>query len=147
MSEIEGFTTAIAPTQTTLQDRLDALDAEETAAEVRIRLPGSILFDFDSAAIRPDAQRTLGEVLEVIQAYAGSPVRVEGHTDSIASDDYNQQLSEQRAASVVDWLAAHGVELARLETVAWGESRPLGDNDTAEGRQQNRRVEVIIEKG
>jgi outer membrane protein OmpA-like peptidoglycan-associated protein len=144
---IEGFATAIRPDQTTLQDRLDALNAEETAAEVTIRLPGSILFDFDSAAVRPDAERTLGEVLEVIQAYAGQPVRVEGHTDSIASEAYNQKLSERRAASVVDWLATHGVEPTRLETVGWGESRPVGDNGTSEGRQQNRRVEVIIEKG
>lgn len=63
-----------------------------------------------------------------------------------ASDAYNQKLSERRAASVVDWLIAHGVKAKRLEAVGWGESRPVGDNGTPEGRQQNRRVDVVIEK-
>ena len=143
---IEGFATALAPGQTTLQDRLEALGAEETATEVVIRLPGSILFDFDSADIRPDAARSLGEVLEVVNAYSERPVRVEGHTDSIASEAYNQGLSERRASSVVDWFVARGVARQRLRAVGWGEGRPTATNDTPEGRQRNRRVEVIIEK-
>jgi outer membrane protein OmpA-like peptidoglycan-associated protein len=144
---IEGFRSAVAPSSTTLDERLGRLGAEVTGTEITIRLPGSVLFDFDSAQIRPDAERTLSEVATVINGYARRPVRIEGHTDSIASDDYNQKLSERRAQSVRGWLAARGVEGGRLAPRGFGESKPVADNGTAEGRQRNRRVEVIIEKG
>jgi outer membrane protein OmpA-like peptidoglycan-associated protein len=144
---LEGFRTAVAAAGTTLDERLSRLGAEVTGTEVTIRLPGSVLFDFDSAQIRPDAERTLTEVAEVIKGYAKRPVRIEGHTDSVASDDYNQKLSERRAASVQAWLAGKGVEGGRLTPRGFGETRPVADNGTAEGRQRNRRVEVIIEKG
>jgi outer membrane protein OmpA-like peptidoglycan-associated protein len=144
---LEGFRSAVAPASTTLDERLGRLGAEVTGTEVTIRLPGSVLFDFDSAQIRPDAERTLSEVAEVIKGYAKRPVRIEGHTDSVASDDYNQKLSERRAASVRAWLAGRSVEPARLTPRGLGETKPVADNGTAEGRQRNRRVEVIIEKG
>ena len=83
----------------------------------------------------------------MVKAFSGRPLRVEGHTDSIASESYNQSLSERRAASVAEWLEANGVERKRLKTVGWGESRPVADNASPEGRQLNRRVEIIIEKG
>jgi outer membrane protein OmpA-like peptidoglycan-associated protein len=144
---LEGFRTALAPAATTLDQRLTRLGAEVTGTEVTIRLPGSVLFDFDSAQIRADAERTLAEVAEVINGYAKRPVRIEGHTDSVASDDYNQKLSERRAASVRTWLAGKGVDGGRLTPRGLGETKPVADNGTAEGRQRNRRVEVIIEKG
>jgi outer membrane protein OmpA-like peptidoglycan-associated protein len=144
---IKGFASAVQPDAVPLEDRLDALGAEVTETEITIRLAGSVLFDFDSEAIRPDAERSLLEIVEIVQAYSGRPVRVEGHTDSIASDAYNQGLSERRARSVANWLAGQGVDSNRLEVKGWGESRPVADNGTAEGRQQNRRVELIIEKG
>jgi outer membrane protein OmpA-like peptidoglycan-associated protein len=144
---LEGFRTAVAAAGTTLDERLGRLGAEVTGTEVTIRLPGSVLFDFDSAQIRPDAERTLTEVAEVIKGYAKRPVRIEGHTDSVASDDYNLKLSERRAASVQAWLAGKGIESGRLTPRGFGETKPVADNGTAEGRQKNRRVEVIIEKG
>jgi outer membrane protein OmpA-like peptidoglycan-associated protein len=144
---LQGFQTGLAPAGTTLDQRLSRLGAEVTGTEVTIRLPGSVLFDFDSAQIRPDAERTLAEVAEVIKGYPRRPVRIEGHTDSVASDDYNQKLSDRRAASVRAWLVARGLEGTRLATRGFGETRPVADNATAEGRQRNRRVEVIIEKG
>lgn len=143
---LQGFATGLAPAGTSLDERLARLGAEVTGTEVTIRLPGSVLFDFDSADIRADAQRTLSEVAEVLKGYAGRPARVEGHTDAVASDQYNQKLSERRAEAVRAWLAAHGVDKARLTMRGHGESKPVADNATAEGRQRNRRVEVIIEK-
>jgi outer membrane protein OmpA-like peptidoglycan-associated protein len=143
---IAGFASAVEPARVPLEDRLEALGASVTDTEITIRLPGSILFDFDSDAIRPDARRSLVEILEVIGAYGERPVRVEGHTDSVASEAYNQELSERRARSVADWLTAQGVAAGRLEVKGWGESRPVADNADPEGRQQNRRVELIIEK-
>lgn len=145
-SNLEGFSTAVEAEAGSLEDRLADLGATQSDTEVTIRLPGSILFDFDSAAIRPDAERTLTEIVEVIADFPGRPVSIEGHTDAIASESYNQTLSEQRAKAVADWLAAHGVERNRLTVVGHGETEPVADNTTAEGRRQNRRVEIVIEK-
>ncbi len=144
---IAGTATSLAAKATSVEDRLTRLGAEISATEITIRLPGSILFDFDSADLRADAERTLAELAQVLVAYAPRPARVEGHTDSIASDAYNLGLSERRAAAVVQWLAAHGVAANRLQSAGLGESKPVADNATAAGRQENRRVEVIIAKG
>ena len=143
-SELSGFSTAMAPREEKIEDTLSRLGAKVTETEVRIQLPGSILFDFDSAEIRPDASRTLGEVAKVIRSYAQRPVRIEGHTDSIASDEYNRGLSERRARSVVEWLVANGLERPRLTAAGHGETKPVASNDSAAGRQLNRRVEVVI---
>jgi outer membrane protein OmpA-like peptidoglycan-associated protein len=140
-----GYGSKVVGPATNVEDRLARLGAEVTEAEVTIRLPGSVLFDFDSAQIRPDAERTLNDVAEVLKAYASRPARVEGHTDAIASDQYNQALSERRARSVQSWLASHGIK-STLSASGMGESKPLATNDTAEGRQRNRRVEIVIEK-
>ncbi len=145
-SELEGFSSGIAAREDKIDARLARLNARVTETEVVIQLPGAILFDFDSANIRADADRALNDVAQVIKAYAARPVRVEGHTDSIASDDYNQSLSERRAASVVTWLTAHGVEKGRLASAGFGEKKPVATNDTPAGRQLNRRVEVVIAK-
>jgi outer membrane protein OmpA-like peptidoglycan-associated protein len=142
-----GRSTGLAAATTTLDERLSKLNAQTTQTEITIRLPGSVLFDFDSDRIRPDAERTLTDVAEVLKAYGKRPMRIEGHTDSIASDDYNQKLSERRAHSVQAWLASRGGVQSALQTKGWGEAKPAATNDTPAGRQQNRRVEVIIEKG
>ena len=144
---LAGAATALAAKETSVEDRLSKLGAEVTGTEITLRLPGSILFDFDSAELRADAERTLTEVAAVVVAYAPRPVRVEGHTDSIASDAYNQGLSERRAAAVVAWLAAHGVDGKRMQSAGLGETKPVADNGSAAGRQQNRRVELVISKG
>lgn len=141
-----GGRTVVAGASTTLDERLTRLGAQVTGTEVTIRLPGSVLFDFDSAVIRPDAERTLTEVAEVLKSYGARPMRIEGHTDAVASDDYNLKLSERRAQSVQTWLQSRGGVKAAFATRGWGESKPAATNDTPAGRQQNRRVEVIIEK-
>ena len=145
-SSLEGWSSTLASSSDKIEDRLSRLGAKVTETEVTIQLPGAILFDFDSSAIRPDAERALNDVAQVIQAYAARPVRIEGHTDAIASDDYNQSLSKRRAQSVMDWLSAHGVERTRLASFGFGETKPVAPNDDAAGRQRNRRVEVVIAK-
>ncbi|MEW6363368.1 MAG: OmpA family protein [Acidobacteriota bacterium] len=142
---ITGFGSSLASQDTSLDKRLQRLGATVTDHDVTIRLPGSILFDFDKAGIRPDAERTLTEVLEVLKAYSQRSVRIEGHTDSIASDAYNRELSERRAAAVRDWLVKHGLGGSRLRPMGHGESQPVAENTTPEGRQKNRRVEIVIE--
>lgn len=143
---IEGFASALAARDVSVDERLGRLGARVTEQEIVISLPGSVLFDFDSAGVRPDAERTLRDVAEVLNAHRDRPVRVEGHTDAIASDAYNRTLSEKRAKAVAAWLAAHGVTAARMTTAGRGEEQPVADNDTPAGRQKNRRVEIVIGK-
>lgn len=143
-SALDGFSTAVTAREEKIDARLARLAARVTEREIVIQLPGGILFDFDSASLRPDAERHLDDLRQVIVAYAAAPVRIEGHTDSIAGDDYNQKLSERRADAVAAWLKSRGIPAARLTTVGLGESKPAATNDTGEGRQKNRRVEVVI---
>lgn len=107
----------------------------------RIILRG-VNFDFDKATIRPDAVAILDEAVEILRAQPGVDVSVDGHTDAIGSDQYNQRLSERRARAVADYLARHGIDRGRLEPRGFGESRPVASNDGEEGRAQNRRVEL-----
>lgn len=125
----------------------------ETADEITVRLSGDVLFDFDSAAIRADAVPALRELAEVIRAHPGARVRIAGHTDAKGSEAYNQRLSERRAQSVRDWLVREaGLAEVAFLVRGYGETRPVAPNtkpdgsDDPEGRQKNRRVEVVIEK-
>lgn len=130
------------------------LAAEETEQEVRYSLSGDVLFAFDRAEIRPDAEAVLEELAaDVRQRFPGADVRVEGHTDARGSEAYNQTLSQRRAEAVKRWLVAEGgLEAGRISTRGFGESRPVAPNakpdgsDDPAGRQRNRRVEVVVEK-
>lgn len=135
---------------TTLKD----LGAKITDREIRLEIPADVLFDFDSAALRPDAAATLVKISDVLKGCGTSPVTIEGHTDSKGSDTYNQKLSERRAASVKNWLSTEGgVAAGRLAAHGIGESRPAAPNtkpdgsDDPENRQKNRRVEIVVKKG
>ncbi len=101
-------------------------------------------FDFDKSNIRPDARPILDEAIRVLQEERDVEVSVEGHTDAIGSIPYNQRLSERRANSVADYLSRGGIRRSRLHTVGYGKTRPVATNETADGRAQNRRVELHI---
>ena len=103
-----------------------------------------IHFDTDSAGIRADSPPSLNVVLQLINNRPGSRWVISGHTDNKGSVVRNQPLSESRAAAVVTWLAAHGVDRNRLQSQGFGASRPVADNSTAVGRALNRRVEVAL---
>ncbi len=103
-----------------------------------------ILFDIDSSRIRPESTPTLKEIGTMLQEHADLRIRIEGHTDSTGDDQHNQTLSEERAASVRQFLIdEYGLDASRLEAQGFGESRPVDSNDTPEGRQNNRRVELV----
>jgi OOP family OmpA-OmpF porin len=102
-----------------------------------------ILFDFDSAELRPESIDELERVVKFMGDVPFATVLVEGHTDSIGSDAYNMGLSDRRAKAVFDYLSSRGVDPARMSSVGYGETRPIADNATDEGRQQNRRVMLI----
>jgi outer membrane protein OmpA-like peptidoglycan-associated protein len=101
-----------------------------------------VLFDFDRSNLRPEADAILAPVLEMLQRDPTLNVDIEGHADWMGSDEYNIRLSQRRAQSVVDWLVARGIARERLNAVGKGEGEPIATNETAEGRQLNRRVEV-----
>ncbi|GAC15274.1 OmpA family protein [Aliiglaciecola lipolytica] len=111
---------------------------------IRLAIPGNITFETAKASIVTDFYPVLNDVAKVINRYEKTRLSIEGHTDSVGDANYNQQLSMQRANSVAAYLESNGVAVNRLQTVGYGESQPVASNDSASGRQQNRRVELRI---
>lgn len=109
-----------------------------------VNFPSQITFATDSATIRPEFYATLDSVAGTLNRYPQSFLDVIGHTDSTGSEQHNQALSERRASSVANHLRSRGVEPARIVSYGVGETQPIATNDTPEGRQQNRRVELRI---
>ena len=112
--------------------------------EIAVQLTNDILFDFNSYALRSESRETLRELANNFRQYPDEEVSVEGHTDNVGGDEYNQRLSEQRAGSVRDYLVDQGVPTDRVSAVGFGKNQPKASNDTPEGRQINRRVEIHI---
>lgn len=127
-----------------LEEELANAEIERVGEGIQITFDSGILFDFDSAALRPEARENLSTLATSLQDYPNTDVMIIGHTDSKGSDAYNQGLSERRAASAVDYLINRGVPADRITMLGKGESEPVASNDTEAGRQQNRRVEVAI---
>jgi outer membrane protein OmpA-like peptidoglycan-associated protein len=151
--KIMGISRAVTASRVEIQKALRDLGARETKTEIQIDLPGDILFDFDKWDIRPDAGPALKKVGTVIQESKTAKVTIAGHTDSKGADDYNQVLSKKRADAVKDWLVVNsGAKPDLLTTVGYGETKPIAPNsnpdgsDNPEGRQKNRRVEIVIKK-
>jgi outer membrane protein OmpA-like peptidoglycan-associated protein len=150
--------------QARLQAEQARLQAEEQAQQTRARLMqqlnqvlqtrdtarglivnmSDVLFDLNKATLRPGARERLARVAGIILAYPDLKLQIEGHTDSTGSEQYNQQLSEQRAQVVRDYLVSQGVSADNITSQGFGELRPLTTNANAAGRQQNRRVEVVV---
>ena len=114
----------------------EALDREGHAAVY------GIYFDTDQAALKPDSEIALGHILDLLQRDSNLKLEVQGHTDNTGSSAHNRELSGQRAASVKKWLLDHGVADARLTAKGYGDTQPVADNKTPEGRAKNRRVEL-----
>jgi outer membrane protein OmpA-like peptidoglycan-associated protein len=116
----------------------------EAATKSKIVLRG-INFDFDKSTIKPEFEGVLDAGVEVLKENSGANVQIAGYTDSVGTDAYNQGLSERRANAVKDYFVAHGIDASRLTAVGYGESNPVADNSTADGRAQNRRVELNVD--
>ncbi len=111
---------------------------------LKVNLSSEVSFDFNKADIKPGFYGSLNKLASVVAKYNNTIVHIVGHTDDRGSDSYNQQLSERRALSVKDYLAAHGVSASRIRTEGRGESEPRATNATPEGRAMNRRVEIYL---
>jgi len=107
----------------------------------------TILFDLGKSSIRKESYDALDSISEIMNEYPQTVFHIEGHTDSQGSDSFNLKLSKERAASVRKYLVEEdGIDSSRITSEGYGESRPIATNKTAAGRQQNRRVEVSLEK-
>jgi outer membrane protein OmpA-like peptidoglycan-associated protein len=119
------------------------LETRESARGLIVNM-SDVLFDFNKYTLRPGAREKLAKVSGILLAYPGLKIQVEGHTDSIGSDEYNQKLSEARAGAVREYLTGQGVPENAVSAVGFGKLDPVASNDTAQGRQQNRRVELVV---
>lgn len=119
----------------------DRVDGNGCTLDKIIELKG-VTFEFDKTRLRPDAQTILDWAVDILKKYPDMQVEIAGHTDSIGTDEYNQQLSEGRAQSVKDYFVEHGVPESQMGVKGYGESEPRDTNDTEEGRERNRRVEL-----
>jgi len=153
MVKILGVVKGVESVSEKIKSALQNLGAKETETGYQIDLPGDVLFDFDKWEIRPDAEKTLKKVGEIIADYGSPEVIISGHTDLKGSDEYNQKLSEKRAVSVKEWFEINaGIKSEIMQTVGYGERKPVAPNanpdgsDNPEGRQKNRRVEILIKK-
>jgi len=112
--------------------------------QIDIRLTGDILFDFGSSELRPESRLTLRDLAENFRRYSNEQYEVEGHTDSVGSDDFNVRLSQRRAETVRGYLIDNGVMASQVFAYGYGATRPKASNDTPDGRQMNRRVEIHV---
>jgi len=145
------LTGTVAPGQAVDIRGANVVIVEDTPRVTRLVVRNDVLFDFDKADLRPEAADALGRVAEIIRQRSPRAVSIVGHTDSVGGDAYNQALSERRAHSVEQWLSANAQGLPPLQASGRGEREPVAPNsvdgrDNPEGRQQNRRVEVLLER-
>lgn len=127
-----------------LQADLEGAKVERVGEGIKITFDSGILFNVNSSELGGVAQDNIRKLAVVLNKYNDTDILIEGHTDSTGSDDYNQSLSEKRASSVSTFLISNAVTNARLSTVGYGSRQPLVDNNTAENRAANRRVEIAI---
>lgn len=120
---------------------------ERVGEGITVTFDSGLLFDFDAAVVKPAARENLQNLARSLDKYEGTQLLIAGHTDSVGTDSYNQQLSERRARAAADYLISQGVAASRLRTVGMGEGEPVVSNDTDAGRAANRRVEVAIFAG
>jgi len=121
------------------------IEVERAGDDIRLTMPDTITFDFNSSVVKPEMRAQLGQVAKVLNAYPSTVVGIFGHTDNVGSAAANQRLSEQRAEAVSGSLQSFAVTQARMRTRGFGYTQPVASNDTADGRAQNRRVEIRIE--
>jgi outer membrane protein OmpA-like peptidoglycan-associated protein len=119
------------------------LETKDTDRGLVVSMP-DVLFDTASYTLKPAARERLARISGIVLAYPDLRLEIEGHTDSVGSDAYNQTLSEKRAASVRDYLVDSHVSINSVIARGFGKTRPVADNSTASGRKLNRRVEMIV---
>jgi outer membrane protein OmpA-like peptidoglycan-associated protein len=151
MAVLEEQSATLEREKTDLSTRLQGAlsqvaDTQESARGMIVSLP-DILFDTNEASLKNEAKVVIAKLAGILLILPELNLRIEGHTDSTGSAEYNQGLSERRAASVRDFLAQQGIEWQRMMAIGYGLARPVADNSSREGRAKNRRVEIVIAEG
>ncbi len=142
--ELSRRDAASAERITRMQEELAKLaETKTTERGFIVTLPG-LFFDSGKSALKPGARNTLTKIAEQLRVNDQLSITIEGHTDSVGSDALNQSLSEKRAEAVRSYLAGRGIPASRMTVTGLGETSPIATNDTPAGRQQNRRVELVI---
>ena len=119
------------------------LRTRDTARGLIVSMP-DVLFDFNKYTLKPEARERLARISGIVLAYPDLHLNIEGYTDSIGSDEYNQILSEKRAATVRDYLISSGVSINNVVAQGFGKTNPVADNSTPSGRKLNRRVDMVV---
>ncbi len=122
----------------------ESASVQRQAETLAVTFKSDVLFDVGSSAIKPGGLDEINRVAQVLNQYPQTTILIAGHTDSAGAEDMNQRLSEQRAQSVKNSLVGQGVAPTRMNTIGFGETKPVADNNTEAGRQLNRRVEITI---
>lgn len=126
--------------------KMPNVDIDGDEEEITLQVPDTLLFEFDKSNLKSEAKQTLDELVIVLEEYDGADVQINGHTDDSGDADYNMTLSEERAESVRDYLDERGaLDEINVKTEGYGKTKPITSNDTDEGQQKNRRVEIVIE--
>jgi len=142
---IGGLIGSYLDNQAREMEEIEGAEVSREGDQLQVTFDSAILFDHDSSALKAASQDQLREVAGVLSRYPDTDIMVLGHTDSTGSDDYNQGLSERRAAAVRGFLMGAGVAENRIRARGFGESAPVADNGTESGRSQNRRVELNVQ--
>jgi len=125
--------------------RIPGTTVERVSEDVLlVHFDAGLLFDVDSSVVRPEGRSTLEQTASTLLEFPKTAVVIQGHTDSTGSEQHNLELSERRARAAEGYLVGRGVTPARMTAIGYGESYPVASNDTATGRQQNRRVDILL---
>ncbi len=127
-----------------IENDLEGARVERVGEGIKITFDSGILFDVNSSSLKPDAKSNLGKLATILNKYDDTEILVEGHTDSTGSHDHNLDLSMRRAQSVSNYMTGHEVLPNRFRIMGYGEDQPIATNETASGRQANRRVDIAI---
>jgi len=127
-----------------MQRDLEGAEVQRIGEGIKITFDSGILFDIDKSDLRPVSQTNLAELAKILNKYPDTNILIEGHTDNTGPDDHNMTLSKDRAQAVAFYMATLEVKSARFSTAGYGETQPIVTNDTPEGRQKNRRVDIAV---
>ena len=127
-----------------MQRDIQGAKIERIGEGIKITFDSGILFDVDKATLKDEAKTNIDKLAVILKKYPDTNVLIEGHTDATGTEEHNLELSKERAQSVSNYLAQLGVDPARFTATGYGELQPIASNDTQEGRQQNRRVELAV---
>ena len=127
-----------------IENEIEGVTVERVGEGIALKFDSGILFEFDSSTLQPEAKENIYKLANILKKYPDSNILIAGHTDSDGSEQYNQALSERRAKAVSDYTLIQGVASSRLSIIGLGENEPIATNNTVEGKQLNRRVEIAI---